>query len=793
VERIFGLNAKKKEHSHAALPSEDVTRTAGINRVKVVLNAIGNELFRNKGPPYAVRLLKITCGGEVVRRENPSAQSVDAPSHNGVYFSWRDCERSESLTRFFFCRPDGHFPCARCQVQGISLFNCRVRNGHSNPDFNLMLNFSGLGGVRGLLSPLTSQPIEQRSYVGFGVQGTLPFFLPQVNGTSGMANQCSANVGNSIAINGNVAIQPDPPRPILNDALADEDDKDPREALQKAQSAWEVANRLQAQAQVLVDTPAILSDTFIKTSFPFDRNDNHYMYCIICGLSGDLLCCDGCPNVVHPACVRLSEIPEGDWFCKACCKSTSSVTGKSAVSGLPSISDSSGMKDSESNLLMSPDDLTTKAENHCAANVSITTAPGDTQCQGASEVASVATQDKALATPQSIPAAGPLSQHKNDELNADGCVNIVQCQLAPDICSEDSFQMKVTELEELLEELETLTPKPKLQPTLHDKEQGVTEIRNPEEQPSKNDAPDTDVTCIQKEKDGGEEKEVKEVVTEVDVTSDDSGHTQIEKDQENFSFSESEGNAALPIPLGTVLMKSFGNQGEFRGKVVGVPDCDNPYYDVRYDDGDEEEMSESELLECMPLSESRKYRRHEKKRSGRKPQKENQTPHPKSPPNYKKGRGSKVAPTASTGTTTRKATTSESTIKNVATRRGRPPKTDKRREEARSLHASAEPRELFGKRPSCAPKRFAEEPISKYRKYSSVNAVKSNKSPQKKRLSDNIGQVPETGPEAGLQTVGASKFSSKGRGRPPKRLLDELSTAPGRKNGTKKRAKSMAH
>lgn len=38
--------------------------------------------------------------------------------------------------------------------------------------------------------------------------------------------------------------------------------------------------------------------------------DRHGSACMVCMDGGDLLCCDGCPNAVHPFCVGLEEIPE---------------------------------------------------------------------------------------------------------------------------------------------------------------------------------------------------------------------------------------------------------------------------------------------------------------------------------------------------------------------------------------------------------------------------------------------------------------------------------------------------
>ncbi|CAK0734199.1 hypothetical protein CVIRNUC_000397 [Coccomyxa viridis] len=46
--------------------------------------------------------------------------------------------------------------------------------------------------------------------------------------------------------------------------------------------------------------------------------DRHASACLVCGDGGDLLCCDACPNAVHPTCVSLETVPEGEWFCQAC-------------------------------------------------------------------------------------------------------------------------------------------------------------------------------------------------------------------------------------------------------------------------------------------------------------------------------------------------------------------------------------------------------------------------------------------------------------------------------------------
>ena len=43
--------------------------------------------------------------------------------------------------------------------------------------------------------------------------------------------------------------------------------------------------------------------------------------CMVCGQSSDphlILLCDGCDNEAHLACVGLSQVPAGDWFCSSC-------------------------------------------------------------------------------------------------------------------------------------------------------------------------------------------------------------------------------------------------------------------------------------------------------------------------------------------------------------------------------------------------------------------------------------------------------------------------------------------
>lgn len=46
----------------------------------------------------------------------------------------------------------------------------------------------------------------------------------------------------------------------------------------------------------------------------YDNND----HCGMCGKGGELLCCDSCPQAFHLACLAMTELPPGDWFCAMC-------------------------------------------------------------------------------------------------------------------------------------------------------------------------------------------------------------------------------------------------------------------------------------------------------------------------------------------------------------------------------------------------------------------------------------------------------------------------------------------
>jgi hypothetical protein len=59
-----------------------------------------------------------------------------------------------------------------------------------------------------------------------------------------------------------------------------------------------------------------------KTPKPREENseDANLDECALCGMEGNLLCCDGCPAAYHARCVGLgrAQLPEGAWYCPEC-------------------------------------------------------------------------------------------------------------------------------------------------------------------------------------------------------------------------------------------------------------------------------------------------------------------------------------------------------------------------------------------------------------------------------------------------------------------------------------------
>lgn len=64
----------------------------------------------------------------------------------------------------------------------------------------------------------------------------------------------------------------------------------------------------------------VAADSFQSPEGSNDMDDGNSDECYLCGMDGNLLCCDGCPAAFHSKCVGVVEdvLPEGDWYCPEC-------------------------------------------------------------------------------------------------------------------------------------------------------------------------------------------------------------------------------------------------------------------------------------------------------------------------------------------------------------------------------------------------------------------------------------------------------------------------------------------
>jgi len=418
--------------------------------------------------------------------------------------------------------------------------------------------------------------------------------------------------------------------------VAQDKEKEKRalESFAKAQLAQKLARETLVAANAAMDKPPALSQEFVKLYYPIDAIDGHYEICVVCGLGGDILCCETCANVAHTKCAGLKEVPEGDWFCKLCV-----ARGKG-----PKIGEHSGSaektpdvaKDDTSGAVdVSADAATAEAEKTSEANGSadqesitapsnrddtavaspvIESIPGekshthagdndgtedDTEKKTPEDKSMV---DSSVATEQS---QAELREQNDDDtgkkvkfeqhLEVDSsshaaAVAAVDAAIVtteattdqePQEKADETFEDKVAKLEGILNELKSSRQK---KPKKQQEEKKIEEGK-----PSHDD--------------GGVAEESDEAKDAAEQEEDyDDGAARSTRTRRPTKGTKTPKRERMLIELGTKILKDFEGHGDFEGTIEAVPASDDEgdeFYRVRYIDGDEEDMSEDEAHACV--------------------------------------------------------------------------------------------------------------------------------------------------------------------------------------------------
>jgi len=293
----------------------------------------------------------------------------------------KDYEGNTRLVSAALCMPNRKEICARCRMCKYSLLTCRVRKVHSAIDFHQWLDYlKVVGGVNGLmklllpsyipqiarfvpaepsvaaihdLSPLSTTCAGPSNHIATTTTESSPgkvsecqnmidsdFGLDQL-GTlddnnvdrllrkicSGTSEQAALEHShNSVVMRNNDNIANGTVTTSGQDQL-EEVQRNLYEMLKKSELALKLGREALTSATEISKSKRLLSDEFIQATFHVDPTDGHYLLCIVCGLGGDVLCCETCATVSHYKCVGLAAVPVGDWYCANCSNNSESFFG----------------------------------------------------------------------------------------------------------------------------------------------------------------------------------------------------------------------------------------------------------------------------------------------------------------------------------------------------------------------------------------------------------------------------------------------------------------------------------
>lgn len=619
------------------------------------------------------------CDKQIVSSDRDGSDDEQIDLSQPIQFLPHEYESNPNLIWAFFGRNGRMDACARCKAHKRTFLFCRVRKGHSNEDLDLNEYLEDEGRMdvllRELLDPSLYTQVTGRRYRPVDAKPSASAHATEkiVEKPSGadcpdpVAKPSSLTAiverthaaGGTAGIESTATLQPkqfdslaavsqgDSAASTKQESLCDDRpcEKTPFELLELADVALKKAQDSLTAAKAAMNSPPVLSEEFIRYNFPFDPRDGHYEYCVVCGLSGDILCCEKCPNVAHAQCVGLDEIPEGDWFCAKCTSSaTQDKSTENCENNQDSIVEHVPSDKSNPNEAKCGAVLPHQKENVCPISSKVG-APSKSQVdEDQKSFSDIIEQLKSIrlkgkgtdntppknaimdavrdaVTVESSTAGNDLSStntngeegqpdekddlsDENEESHSDGST----AQSTDEISlSESSGGQSIEDEEDPIIDLT-----------------GEKQVEEEEWEPQ-SDGMDTDKVArilrftrashtgtqaggvLSQAASKHNENTLNVSSTnssELSTNSSDDSDSSVSTESVSEGYSDEQSDAGHDrvndIVIGTKIMKSFGTLGDFEGVVTRIPTEAVPYYQVHYEDGDEEDMSEDEIQKYAP-------------------------------------------------------------------------------------------------------------------------------------------------------------------------------------------------
>ena len=595
--------------------------------------------------------------------EDRNEQCADIPST--ILIEPENYEGNKKMIKGLFGTANKKYACIRCQATNRDMLHCRIRKGHSNPDFDI-LGFAKSGGLENLLSRLKShlknEEAQNNSIMSFKTNSVSSLLKESL--VVKETDKCKNNtitITDSYKTSNDAATKTNTETNEANSGTEieiinekdcfeetgdfdcnvfnenSEEDITPKMLLNMTEYAVLLADMNVSISKSEMDSSLILSETFIRENFPIDENDGHYEFCTICGIGGDVLCCEGCPCVAHKHCVNLKDVPEGDWFCSYCVDTNMNSKEELKID----IDDNVPIETSPEEEMIGeskPNDNLYPLQNQPSLFKASTVEkkPGGDICinefthkreeknvkqQSHDHIPNTKHDNKGFFSPS------PYSQANKEKGSAS---SKLECQTkfgpeseyeannkdaAKPTLSPDNSQMEYVDLKdqnynkchvyELFENASTFEDLMEIirKYRAKHKQHGAEPTEQIDKTADSNLEPHKNENKLQQRSEtvpsliSGQDESTDEMNNDIKDTNQNNENTikNVDPKQVGTKLLNDHNDTEINVKVGTKILKSFHNQGNFVGTVKRLPTRRNPYFKIVYGDGDKEELSDGEV------------------------------------------------------------------------------------------------------------------------------------------------------------------------------------------------------